>query len=103
MFRLALALGKTVAELERTLTIHELAEWIAYWSIEPFGDEYRQTAQICNVIALVNGNKRSRTEDFMPSARQRQQTPEEMTAQLMNIPIFRKQMVEAEAKKNGNV
>lgn len=37
MFRLALALGRTVAELETSMSARELAEWQAYSLIEPFG------------------------------------------------------------------
>ena len=37
MFRLALALGKTVSELNRQLSPDELAEWEAYHFFEPFG------------------------------------------------------------------
>lgn len=37
--RLALALGRTVAELEASLSTDEFAEWMAYWQLEPFGPE----------------------------------------------------------------
>lgn len=95
MFRLALKLGKTVKELGDSLDCAEFAEWVAFWSIEPFGDEYRQTGSICCTTALVNGNKFSKPEDFMPSARKQIQSPEEMQQELRKIPAFRKQMDDA--------
>ena len=95
MFRLALQLGRTVKELGDSLDCAEFAEWVAFWSIEPFGDLWRQTGSICCTTALVNGNKFSKPEDFMPSARKQIQSPEEMQQQLRKIPAFRKQMDDA--------
>ena len=95
MFRLALALGRTVQELGDSLSSAELAEWVAFWSIEPFGDLWRQTGSICCTTALVNGNKFSKPEDFMPSARKQTQSPEEMQQELRKIPAFKKQMDQA--------
>ena len=93
---MALKLSRTVQELGDSLSCAELAEWIAFWSIEPFGDEYRQTGSICCTTALVNGNKFSKPEDFMPSSRKKDwQTEEEMKEELRKIPAFRKQMDEA--------
>lgn len=34
---MALSLGRTVAELERTLGTAELADWHRFWAIEPWG------------------------------------------------------------------
>lgn len=50
-FRLALALGRTVAELERSLSHSEFVEWCAFYSYEPWGCEvddqrWRQHYQI---------------------------------------------------------
>ena len=96
MFRLALALGRTVQELGDSLSSAELAEWVAFWSIEPFGDLWRQTGSICCTTALVNGNKFSKPEDFMPSARKKDwQTEEEMKEELRKIPAFKKQLDQA--------
>jgi len=39
MFVLAVALGKTVGELQRSLTPTELAEWMAFYKLYPFGEE----------------------------------------------------------------
>ncbi len=29
----------------------EFEFWVAYWQLEPFGEEWAQTAQLCSVIA----------------------------------------------------
>lgn len=38
MHRLALALGRTVAELVEAIDLDELLGWLAYWSAEPWGE-----------------------------------------------------------------
>lgn len=55
LFRLALALGKTVAELEQTIGSGELTEWAAYYSIEPFG-QWRDNWHMANLAAML-GNR----------------------------------------------
>ncbi len=40
LFRLALALGKTVGQLLDELSSEELGEWMAYARIEPFGAQH---------------------------------------------------------------
>lgn len=69
LFRLALALGRTVAELEASLSQRELLEWAEFYSIDPFGG-FRadiQTGILSTVIAsVIGGNKRAKPSDFMP-------------------------------------
>lgn len=65
-FRLALELGSTVAELQRKMSSAEFGEWLAYYSIEPFGqirDELR-TARVCTSLYAVNGESH-RLNEFM--------------------------------------
>ena len=65
-FRLALELGRTVAELQRSMSAAEFGEWLAFYSIEPFGqirDELR-TGRVCASLYAVNGDAR-RMSDFM--------------------------------------
>ena len=61
MFRLSLALGRTVSELEQTLGSGELTEWKAYYSIEPFGQERDNwnTAVIAATVANYSGKSRT--------------------------------------------
>lgn len=81
MFRLALALGRTVAELEQTMSGQELTEWIAYDSLEPFGDQ-RADLRAGIVAATMANCHRSRgdsfkPQDFMPFVEKRNASPEE--------------------------
>lgn len=52
-FRLALALGCTVSELENRLQASELDEWYAFWSLEPWGEvraDYRAGLMCATVL-----------------------------------------------------
>lgn len=43
----------------------ELDEWIAYFEIHPIPDAQWDAAQICSVLANVNGNRKN-VADFLP-------------------------------------
>ena len=55
---MALALGKTVAELLTTLTNDELVEWMAYYRIDPWGG-YRSDLQTADIVRSTIGYKDS--------------------------------------------
>ena len=79
MFRLALALGMTVAELGNRMSYSELMEWIAFYNLEPFGDEWRMAGMQCATIANYAPFRKGRgrkIEEFMP-LKEREQTPAE--------------------------
>lgn len=80
--RLALALGRSHRELLETVDAAELAEWEAFDTICPFGDEWRQIARLGTVICTAWGAKNLEEEMLMPSYRKRQQSPEQMLAEL---------------------
>lgn len=75
LFRLALALGKTVSELGQSLSYREFREWCAYYQIEPFG-EYRAdlrngilNATVSNIFSTYAGTEqKAQPIDFMPYA-----------------------------------
>lgn len=49
------------------MSSREVSEWQVYETIEPFGErraDYR-AASICQTIALVNGAKDAKLEDFL--------------------------------------
>ena len=55
----------------RDIDSRELSEWLAFYSLEPFGEERAdlRSAQICAVNANLHGGKRSKKykiADFMP-------------------------------------
>ena len=68
-YRLALALGRTVEELDATLTVEELRRWIAYSSIEPWGEDRAdwRNAQVCYYSATAFGvkGKKPKITDFL--------------------------------------
>lgn len=70
LFRLALALGRTVKELELTLSGHELSEWQAFFRLDPFGEDradLRNAMLISSLVNLFKGKKSQpvRPEDYM--------------------------------------
>ena len=70
MFQLALALGRTVAELEETMSSRELTEWIAFNAIQPFGDTRADLRSAIIASTVANCHRTSGTPfkvaDFMP-------------------------------------
>src|SRR5690606_3053338 len=81
MFRLAMVLGMTVAELGQRMSSRELTEWMAFFSLEPWGTEVEdwRFGMLASVIANVNRDTKRRKkpyepQDFMP---RRSQPPRE--------------------------
>lgn len=95
VYRLALAHGIwNVEQWKRRLTVRQLRQWMAYWRVEPFGDEWRRSARQALTAAAGFGAKpEPDSEDrFLPSYREKPQTLEQLRAELMKIPAFAKQM-----------
>lgn len=70
MFLLALKLGRTVAELEATLTYNELIEWRVYFEETRFGELIadRRNAELLAMMFNVNRSPRQTaktSDDFM--------------------------------------
>jgi hypothetical protein len=82
---LALRLGRSHRELLETVDAAELAEWEAFWKIEPWGDEWRQTARLATALCTAWGAKRLEEEMLMPSHRKPPQTPDQMLGELMKM------------------
>jgi len=59
LFKLALALGIPVGEMLRRMTSSELSEWMAYDSLEPFGERRAdlRAGIISSLIFNVNRGK----------------------------------------------
>ena len=82
-FRLCLAIGVVHPDrLLARLTSAELAEWMAYFKLAPFGDDH-QSRVVAEVGAELSNRWRNkgepprRSKDFLPFARRPSQTPEE--------------------------
>lgn len=88
LFGLALALGKTVGELERTLLADELVEWIAFQSIEPFGSVMDNFRAGLPAAVLANQHRPKDAEvvnplDFFGGKKEKpQETPEQIAANI---------------------
>ena len=58
----------TVAELGDRMSSRELSEWMAYYSIEPFGDERAdlRSGIVASTIANVNRDPKKQKTPFKP-------------------------------------
>jgi hypothetical protein len=73
MHRLALGLGKTIAELETSLGAAELDDWFSYWSEEPWGS-WRDNMHAGLIAAACLGpwikGQKVTFQDFMLKSRE---------------------------------
>lgn len=90
-FRLCLALGLLHPDyLLNSLTSRQLAEWMAYYAVDPFGDQ-RGDLQAGIIAATVSNRWRGKNEapakpvDFMPYIEKPQQSAEEIQRTLRSI------------------
>jgi len=70
----------------------QISEWMAYYNLEPFGDDWRQTGVVAGVIANVNRDAKKKRrpyepEDFMPITKRQEQaqSPEILLAKARMI------------------
>ncbi|MCM8596654.1 hypothetical protein [Accumulibacter sp.] len=73
LFRLALAMGRTIAELRAVLSYAEFQEWCGYYAIEPWGETRADlragivASTVHNVYAgWVGSDHRATPADYMP-------------------------------------
>lgn len=62
-------------------------EWQAFWQIEPFGGEWRQTSRICMVLQnlMRDPKKKAATEDdFMPTKPRPMAQPDKVRSGLLS-------------------
>jgi hypothetical protein len=61
-------LGRTVEELLDSLSASELAEWSAFYSLEPWGADaaFLRSGIIASLIANVNRDTKKKAEPFTP-------------------------------------
>lgn len=58
LHRLALATGNwDVDTMAATMTTAQLARWIAYSRLEPFGDDWRRTGRLASITVAAAGAK----------------------------------------------
>lgn len=74
LFRLALAMGRTLQELRAALSYAEFQEWCLYYQIEPWGEDRAdlRAGIVASTVANYAGRTRAegaepvRPADFMP-------------------------------------
>lgn len=88
--------------LARTVSIRQVRRWLAFYRLEPFGNEWRRTARSTVVMARAVGAKidENAEEMFLPTYDPTRplQTEDQMLAELMKIPAIRKKV----EKERGN-
>ena len=106
MFRLALALGQPVRQLLASVGSDELTEWMAFYLLEPFGEQradYR-SGVIASTFAnahRADGVKPFTPEDFMPfmDRHKRHETTKDDTA--VNVQQFKAMFAHKVSKKES--
>jgi hypothetical protein len=63
---------------ELPLYADELDRWLEFHDLEPFGDDWRQTALLAYISAAKGGAKNLELEDFMPIKKEPQSDAEIM-------------------------
>lgn len=82
-----------MAQCQKEISSYEYTEWLAYYQIEPFGEERAdlRSAILCTLVASVFASKgyKPKVSDFMPdfekAVNRRSQSAEEIQAQLRMI------------------
>lgn len=89
LHRLALKLGIwDVPGLAAAMPVDTLYAWMAYYQLEPWGDDWLRSAVSFAQFQNANRGKNKRAmkpEDFMPVDK-REQTPQQMLSILNSIP-----------------
>jgi len=79
----------TVAELCARMSAAELAEWRAYYRVEPFGESWKQTAYQCAMAGNIAGGKRGggkfTPDDFLPVKPLIAHRPAQTSDQMLSI------------------
>jgi len=77
-----------VDSLAESMSVDLLYEWLAFYRLEPFGDEWlRHAVQTCQFYNAHRGKSQPqrKPQDFMP-VEARPQTPQQIHEALMGIP-----------------
>lgn len=92
LFRLALQLGIwDVEALADSMPLPMFYDWLAFYRMSPWGDEWRRAGRLARIIALANGAKgvEDLEDNFMPGGgryRGMNQSEIEMLKELKKIP-----------------
>lgn len=94
LYRLGLQVGIwNIDSWKKRITVRQIRLWMAFWRVEPFGDEWRRSGRAA--LMMTGGKIEPGDEDkFLPSYREKPQTEAELVAELKKIPGFKKQLEE---------
>jgi hypothetical protein len=104
-FRLAKELGMSVRRAQEEISSAEFGEWVAYYSIEPFGDRMAdlRAGTVASVVANANRSKDAPAfvpGDFVPWAKEPEpETPKQPSAEEVAAAVFGVNL--SELKRNG--
>ena len=97
LHQLALCLGRTVSELRASMSVDELANWMAYSRIHPINPDRMDymlaqlTATVCQVAgAKKSGGGHFKMDDFMLFKYVPPKTPKQLMTQLFGHMVTRK-------------
>lgn len=79
--------------LARQIPVPVLVEWMAFFRMEPFGDEWRRTGRLATIVAAAAGAKTDGEleEKFLPGGgiyRDMNQTEMQILDELRKLPGF---------------
>ena len=98
LLRLALKLGVwDVDALADAMPMDTFQQWLAFYMVEPFGDEWRQAARLASVLVAASGAKieGELEEKFLPGGgmyRGLNQDEARMLDELRKVPELRAQL-----------
>jgi hypothetical protein len=93
---LALALGMSVGQLEKNMSGREVAEWQAFYRLEPFGDfrgDLRAGTIACTIANVFSGKGEKRSPfDFMFFNKNKQKVSRSISDQVSEVfDMFKKE------------
>lgn len=70
---------------KKTISIRQVTRWLAYWTVEPFGDDWERTAR--HTLFVLKALGADVTEEFVATFKpnydpNREMTPDEIEAEL---------------------
>jgi hypothetical protein len=99
LFLYRLAMQMRIWDVEawkKEITLDQVKRWLAFYRIQPWGDDWRRTARLAVSLAAANGAKvkEDAEEMFLPTfdPSRPTQTEEEMLRELSKIPGFAEQL-----------
>lgn len=81
-------MGRTVRQLGEEMDSAEFTEWMAFYDLEPFGDDWRRTGQIASILHNVHRKETAEAvtaEAYMPLRAPEAEAPAQTGQQVLTI------------------